>query len=277
MWPSGTELKPTHCVRDKNSKQIKEMKNTKSPQVLAKLIAYILERRPDEFGLIIDSQGYIKIKELLKALNEEKGFRHVRRSHLDEILYSIPDPPFEICDNRIRAKDREHLSQPDVARDLPKLLYTGIRRKAHPFVADKGILPSGYDHVVLSSDRSLAERMGKRGDPQPVILTVHVQKSLENGVIFYQAGGTLFLAASIPPACFSGPVLPKEKPENLKKVQAQRASAPAAAGSFLVDLNKAVGRQTSGGKSKTKDMDWKGRKKRMKKQKPKRERPPWRR
>ena len=83
------------------------MKKTKSTQILAKFIAYILERRPDEFGLVIDSEGYIKIKELLKALNEEKEFRHVRRSDLNEILYSIANPPFEIADNRIRAKNRD--------------------------------------------------------------------------------------------------------------------------------------------------------------------------
>ena len=71
----------------------------RSPKQLAKLIDYVLSRRPDEFGLVIDSEGYIKIKELLKALNEEKGFRHVRRSHLNEILYSIANPPFEIADN----------------------------------------------------------------------------------------------------------------------------------------------------------------------------------
>ncbi len=253
------------------------MGKLKSPQILAKFITYILERRPDEFGLVIDSQGYIKIKELLKALNEEKGFKHVRRSHLDEILYSITNPPFEICDNRIRAKHRDRLPKPDVARDLPKLLYTSIRRKAHSFVADKGIFPSGYHRVVLSSDRNLAERMGKRSDPEPVILTVHVQKSLENGVMFYQAGGLLFLAASIPPNCFSGPLLSKEKPETLKQGRTQKATQPVAAGSFLVDLNKAGGQQAIGEKSKKKEIDRKGPKKRMRKQKPKRERPPWRR
>ena len=253
------------------------MGKLKSPQILAKFITYILERRPDEFGLVIDSQGYIKIKELLKALNEEKGFKHVRRFHLDEIMYSIAKPPFEIFDNRIRAKHRERLPRPDVARDLPKLLYTSIRRKAHPFVADKGIFPSGYHQVVLSSDRNLAERMGKRSDPEPVILTVHVQKSLENGVIFYQAGELLFLTASIPANCFSGPVLPKEKPENLKQGQIKKATQPATAGSFLVDLNKVSGQQTIDGKSKKRELDWKGQKKRMKKRKPKRERPPWRR
>jgi len=252
------------------------MKKTKSTQILAKFIAYILERRPDEFGLVIDSQGCIKIKELLKALNEEKGFKHVRRSHLDEILYSIANPSFEIIDNRIRAKRRDHLPRPDVARDLPKLLYTYIRRKARLFVADKGIFPSAYHQVVLSSKRDLAVRMGKRSDPDPVILTVHVQKSLENGVRFYQAGGLLFLAASIPPDCFSGPALPKAKPENTKQGQTNRAEQPAAAGSFLIDLDQAGAQQTFGAKSKKKELDWKGKKKRMKKQKRKRDRPPWR-
>ncbi len=252
------------------------MKKTKSTQILAKFIAYILERRPDEFGLVIDPEGYIKIKEFLKALNEEKGFRYVRRSHLNEILYSIAKPPFEIADNRIRAKHRDLLPRPDVARDLPKLLYTYVRRKAYPFVTDKGIIPSGYHQVILSSKRDLAERMGKRSDPQPVILTVHVQKSLDNGVRFYQAGGLLFQAAFIPPACFSGPALPKEKPEKLKQAQTHSAKQPEAAGSFLIDLNYAGNQQTFGGKSKQKEHDWKGKKKRIKKQKRKRERPPWR-
>jgi len=253
------------------------MKKTKSTQILTKFIAYILERRPDEFGLVIDSEGYIKIKELLKALNEEKGFSYVRRSHLNEILYSIANPPFEIADNRIRAKHRDLLPRPDVARDLPKLLYTYIRRKAHPFVMDKGIFPSGYHQVVLTAKRDLAEKIGKRIDPQPVILTVQVQKSLDNGVRFYQAGGLLFLATSIPPDCFSGPALPKEKPGKLKQGQTHSAKQPEAAGSFLIDLDSLGNRQTVGERSKQKGQDWKGKNKRMKKQKRKRARPPWRR
>jgi len=253
------------------------MKKTKSTQTLAKFIAYILERRPDEFGLVIDSEGYIKIKELLKALNEEKGFRHVRRSHLNEILYSTMNPPFEIVGNRIRAKHRDLLPRPDVARDLPKLLYTYIRRKAHPIVTDKGIFPSGYHQVVLAAKRDLSERMGKRSDPEPVILTVHVKKSLDNGVRFYQAGGLLFLADSIPPDCFSGPALPKEKPEKLKQGQNNSAKQPEAAGSFLIDLDSVDSQQTVGAKSQKKEWNWKGKNKRIKKQKRKRERPPWRR
>lgn len=252
------------------------MKKSKSVKTLAKFVAYILERRPDEFGLIIDSEGYIGIKELLKAINEEKGFKHVRRSHLNEILYSTMDPPFEFFGNRIRAKHRGHLPRHDAARDLPKLLYTYIRRKAHSFVMDKGIFPSRYHQIVLSPNRDLAERMGKRSDPQPVVLTVQVQKSIDYGVRFYQAGKLLFLADRIPPDCFTGPALPREKPEKLKQGQNHSVKQSESAGSFLVDLDDVGGQQKIGGKSKKLDRDWKGKNKRMKKQKRKRERPPWR-
>jgi putative RNA 2'-phosphotransferase len=119
--------------------------------------------------------------------------------------------------------------------------------------------------------------MGKRNDPEPVILTVHVQASLDHGVTFYQAGGLLFLATFIPVDCFSGPPVPKEKTEKLKQGQKIKAKQPEAAGSFLIDLDNTAIQQAYGGKSKKKNRDWKVKNKRMKKQKRRRERPPWRR
>jgi len=71
---------------------------------------YILARRPDEFGLVTDKEGFIKVKDLLKALSEEEGLSYVRRAHLDEILITLPDPSFEIVGNTIRAKVTEGTS-----------------------------------------------------------------------------------------------------------------------------------------------------------------------
>jgi putative RNA 2'-phosphotransferase len=96
------------------------MGKPKSPQSLAKLITYILGRRPDEFGLVTDTEGFVKIKELLKALTEEEGWKYVRRFHLDEILYSLADPPFEILGKQIRAKRRDQLVRPNPVQKLPK-------------------------------------------------------------------------------------------------------------------------------------------------------------
>jgi len=253
------------------------MHKAKSPQILAKFIAYILERRPDEFGLVTDKEGFVKIKELLKAITEEKDWKYVRRFHLNEILYALPNPPFEIFDKQIRAKRRDYLPEVRLISHPPRLLFTCIRKRAYPSVMDKGISPSGYPHVILSMDRKLAERIGKRTDQEPVMLTVHAQKSAENGVVFYQAGESLFLSNSIPPGCFSGPQLPKEKTQTKRAETIDTASKPEMVGGFLVDFNKlADHRQSAGDRSQKKKLDWKGTKKPMKKKKLKRERPPWR-
>jgi putative RNA 2'-phosphotransferase len=252
------------------------MVKTRTTRSLAKYLAYILERRPDEFGLVLDRQGYVKIKQLLKALNEEKGWKHVRRFHLNEILHSIPDPPFEISDKRIRAKRREHLPRPNASPQLPKLLYTCVRKRAYPFVTQKGIFPSGYQQVVLSASPALAERMGKRSDAQPVTLSVHVQASIEQGVLFQQIGELLFLAPSIPTGCFSGPPLPKEKPRTQKQTQPSKAATPRVSGGFAVNPERVAGLNGNTSRTQTKVSGWKGKKERRKKQKRKRERPPWR-
>ncbi|UCD81809.1 MAG: RNA 2'-phosphotransferase [Desulfobacterales bacterium] len=246
----------------------------KSAKRLVKFIDYILARRPDEFGLVTDADGYIKIKEFLKAVSEEEGWKYVRRSHLDEVLITVGDPPFEISDNMIRAKSRDRLPAHTFAQDPPKLLFTCVRRKAYPFVLEKGIYPLGYRRVILSSDRNLAHRMGKRIDRDPALLTVQVQKSIEKGVVYYQAGEALYLADSIPVDCFTGPPLPKEKPEARKPEKPDKRVEQRLAGSFILDIEK---ERNYGKKAKdSKDADWKKERRRMKKQKRKRKRPPWR-
>ena len=249
----------------------------KSPKRLAKLLDYILARRPDEFGLVTDSDGYIKIKELLKALSEEEGLSYVRRAQLDEILLTLPDPSFEISDNSIRSKFRDQLPQHTYAQDPPKLLYTCVRRKAYPHVTEKGIQPTGYSRVILSSNLNLAQRMGSRIDRSAVLLTVQVQHCLDKGVVFFKAGDTLFLADFIPPDCFSGPPLPKEKPVAAKPAEQQPRQQQRTAGSYLIDLDEKSDTRIPKSKRKGLNSDMKKDGKRLKKQKPKRERPPWRR
>jgi putative RNA 2'-phosphotransferase len=243
----------------------------KSPKRLAKLLDYILGRRPDEFGLVTDSDGYIKIKELLKALSEEEGLSYVRRAHLDEILLTLSDPSFEISHNTIRAKDRRYLPEHVYAMDPPKLLYHCVRQKAYPHVCAKGIHPTGYSRVILSSNLELARRMGKRIDRSAILLTVQVQSCLEKGVVFFTAGEALFLADFIPPGCFSGPPLPKEKPVVAKPVEPQPLHPQEPAGSYFIDLDEKFAGRVPKSIRNGKDGKF------QKKQKRKRVRPPWRR
>jgi putative RNA 2'-phosphotransferase len=241
------------------------MAQQRSPKQLSKFLSYILGHKPAEFGLVPDRDGFIKIKEFLKAVHEEDGLKYIRRSDIDEILITMFNPPIEIKGNYIRAKHRDNLIRHDQAHTLPKLLYTCVRRKAYPFVLDKGIFPMGSSHVILSSKREMAERMGKRKDRMPVLLTVQTRKSIEKGTLFYEAGDTLFLAESIRTGCFTGPPLLKQKDAAIIKETLPEKEEQKFPGSFIMDLKD---------KKRTKEAPWNKDLKKLKKQK--RKPPPWR-
>ena len=207
----------------------------RTPQQLSKMLSYILECKPDEFGLVLAEDGFVKIKDLVKAINEEQDYRWVRQSDIDNILYTLPNPPVEIRDNLIRAKNIEKLPKPSPAENLPKLLFTCVRNRAYPHVLKEGVSSGSTSHLVLSSDREMAKRIGKRIDPLPVLITVMVSESLDHGVTFLQAGDTLFLADGIPTGCFTGPPLPKEKPQPAPKEVRKKPRDPIP-GSFYLDL-----------------------------------------
>ncbi|MFZ5572430.1 MAG: RNA 2'-phosphotransferase [Thermodesulfobacteriota bacterium] len=244
------------------------MGNPKSAAQLAKLLEYILGRRPDEFGLVLDADGWIPVRDLLQAVAEEEGFRHVRQASITEILLTVPRPPVETDGRRIRAVQRGHLHEGACTQDPPKLLYTGVTRKSYPVVLEKGIFPTRHARVILATDPIMAQRMAGRREPSPVILTVHVQQAMEKGAVFHSEGETLFTTDRIAPGCFSGPPLPKPKPEAApKKKPDEEAEKRKTPGSFLLDIMKDPAAKKERGKEKA--GSWKRDKKRIRRDKQK--------
>lgn len=239
----------------------------RSPEQLAKFLAYMLGRKPDEFGLIPDSNGYVKIKDLLKALSEEDEYRYVRQAHLTEIVLSVPKPPIEIADTLIRAVSREHLKAVEEAKNLPKLLYSCVRQRAHSVVLEKGLMPNAYPQVVLSATPEMAKRIGRRSDPEPVLITVQVQKSQASGVVFYQAGDELYLSDAILPDCISAPPLPKPKEETKKKESADKKKLPVNPGSFVLNFENEEQKKEFFRKKRKQETDRDKEKRKIRKQK----------
>jgi len=199
----------------KRSQQIKR-------ESLSRLLIYILGHRPDEFGLLPDRDGFVGIKELLQALHEESGWGYVRRSHLNEILLGAERDSFECRGDRMRTLERRwqwELGRP--VEDPPKVLLAPIRRRAHPVVLERGLSPGKGEYLVLSPDRQMAERIGKRRDPDPVLIEV----ASEQGT-FYRFG-VLFLSSRIPGALISGPPLSKAEEKRRAEKEAEKAKAGA--------------------------------------------------
>lgn len=245
------------------------MNRLKSLKPLAKFLSYILERNPYEFGLIPDTDGYIKVKDLIKAIVEEEGWGHIKKSSLDELIYSYPDAPIEISDNRVRAKDRSNYQKPVFAEKLPKELYTAIRNKAHFHVTKKGIDPGDTDYIILSSESDVATKIGKRKDRKPVLLKINTALAEDEGVFFFSAGETIYLAKYIPTGCFTGPPLPVQKNVSTKKtvgktVGEKPKSTP---GTFFPEVENTI--SSAAKKSKKRDKSsWKENKRKLRRQKP---------
>jgi putative RNA 2'-phosphotransferase len=240
------------------------------------MLVYVLGRRPDEFGLLPDADGFVRIKDLLKALHEEEGWGYVNLTHLNEVLLSVPGTGLEIRENGIRFVDFDRSALEPAGLELPKLLYACIRRRAYPHVHVEGIHPSSHPRVVLATERALAERLGRRIDPDPVILTVNVRSAAEAGVAFDPSGEGLFLADHIPAGCFSGPPVPKEKPADLGKPTPESGlDRPKMPGGFPLDLEKAASAHVPPSLKRRIDKGQKIDRKRTRRDKWDREPPPW--
>ena len=189
------------------------MKHRQAVYKLSKFLVYILGRQPDEFGLLPDEHGYVSIKDLMKALGEEPGWRHVRLAQIREAIYSTGSPPVEIESNRIRAVDRSLLFFPEVPDCFPKLLFYPVRRRAYPVFLEKGLpAATSGNRIILSNDMVMAQRLGRRIDQSPVILTVNSENAREKGATVWRFGKKLFLSNCLPLGSFSGPPLPKKQP-----------------------------------------------------------------
>ena len=207
---------------------------------LSRIIIYILGHNPHEYGLVPDTQGFVTIKELLWALHEEQGWSHVSQGTINELLMSDERHNFETNEKSIRAVTRHwELNLYLPADHVPSLLFIPIRRKAHYSVIDKGLSHRDENNYVLTVNKAMAERIGKRKDQKPVIIEVMAGRAKDEGTLFYPFGD-LFLTQEILPGYIAGPPVPKEiiKLREAKPVKQKEAVPDFSAGTFILDANR---------------------------------------
>jgi putative RNA 2'-phosphotransferase len=210
------------------------------PKTLAKTLTYILCHAPGEYGLFWNPDGTMPWKELYWALQEDSSLRFVRESHLRELAYLGIDLPFSLEDTILRLKNQAEGSAYSSEPAPPQKLYYACRRKHYPFVLEHGIHASSRPFLPLSSGKELALRLGRRRDPDPILIEVSADKAIADGIIFRKAGPELYLVDSLSRDCL---VFPKTREEVLLKVtnkqrKEKKSSKPATAqtpGSYLMD------------------------------------------
>jgi putative RNA 2'-phosphotransferase len=229
---------------------------------LSRMLAYVLGHRPDEFGLLPDESGYVRLKDLLTALKEEEGWSFVRESHIQDLLRESADTRFELKENMIRVAP-EHTALvlgPYRTDTPPALLYHAVRNRAYAHAYEHGLVPAGGPWVSLYMTPEAALRVARRRDPEPILLMIQAARAHQKGVTFFRPFELVYLAAEISPAFFFNPPQPKERPEREKKKPSPPSESPTP-GSFFLDFGQAAvppwGDKDRGSKKPSKEKDWK--------------------
>lgn len=207
---------------------------------LARFMLYVLGHRPDEFGLVPDKEGFVAYKELLWAFHEEPGWGYMRKGHINEVLLGRDRTLFQAREDTIRALDRHwHIDLENPAQSLPSILFVGVRRRAHSNVMEKGLAAAQGRHLVLSPDRDMAMRIGRRRDQKPVLLEISTRSVSEAGIAL-NPFGNLFIANEVPAEAITGPPVPKKDIEaTQKKVRDIPDKRPDfETGTFVLDVNR---------------------------------------
>jgi putative RNA 2'-phosphotransferase len=192
---------------------------------LAKVLTYVLCHRPDEFGLVLDPEGFVSVKQLLHALAAERGLSHARRHHLEQLAGLLSPPRFELAGDKIRgvAPGPADLRRP--GESPPALLYIAISPKAHARVFEAGLKAPPGQELLLAPTKELALKLGRRRSPDPILVTVQAQAAARAGVDLVAYGEELYLAQETP-RHFLQLATPPVTPVKPEKPKPEKAPAP---------------------------------------------------
>jgi putative RNA 2'-phosphotransferase len=187
---------------------------------LAKVLTYLLCHRPDEFGLVLDPEGFVSVKQLLQVMSAERGFSHARRHHLEQLAGLLHPPRFELAGDKIRGLVPGPADLRRPGESPPTLLYLASPPKAHERVFASGLkVPPGQE-LVLAHTRELALKLGRRRSPDPILVTVQAEKAAQAGVAFVAYGENLSLAQEIDRPFLQLAPPPQKQPEKPKPEKA---------------------------------------------------------
>lgn len=172
---------------------------TKKEQQISKTISYALRHKPEEFGLILDHEGYTELSEFIEKMNREADLG-LTVELLASLLERSDKTRWEMTNEKIRAVYGHSIKQKieKTAVTPPKYLYHGTPHKFLASILTNGLIPKSRQYVHLSQDKETATTVGKRRDDSPVILRVDTASALKAGVHFYQELEGIWLSDSIP-------------------------------------------------------------------------------
>ncbi|MEZ4888634.1 MAG: RNA 2'-phosphotransferase [Chitinophagales bacterium] len=168
---------------------------------LSKTLSKILRHRPEQFGIILDPEGWTSLELLLNKLRQQKTWENLTQQDILDMMAAADKQRYEVKDGKIRAFYGHSITQKitKTTNEPPEILYHGTPRTTVPLIEKSGLLPMNRQYVHLSADIQTAMIVGERRDSKPTILEVKALEAHQSGIDFYLENNGIWLAEPIPP------------------------------------------------------------------------------
>ena len=172
------------------------MKNLKN---ISKFMSLILRHNPGRVGIVLDSEGWVDVDILIKAMNNSG--KSVDRKLIEEVVDTNDKKRFTFSEDgkQIRA-NQGHSVDVDLKLEVqapPEILYHGTATKNLDSIQASGLDKRNRQHVHLSSDKVTATKVGQRHG-KVVILNVRSGEMYRAGHEFFLSKNGVWLTDSVP-------------------------------------------------------------------------------
>ena len=176
------------------------MLNEQQEKQLSKLLSLMLRHEPEQFGLLLDGQGFAPLEEVLRAVQNRKNWGAATLFDIRSVVQNSDKQRFEIEGDKIRARYGHSVAEKieHAPIEPPEILFHGTSPHALEDIKKGGLRSMKRQYVHLSIEPQQARLVGSRHHPRPIILKVRAREAWQSGVKFYQPEARLFLADEVP-------------------------------------------------------------------------------
>lgn len=166
---------------------------------VSKFLSYILRHHPEKIGIVLDSQGWVDVGELLSKLAQNG--KSISQEQLERVVANNDKKRFAFSDDgtRIRASQGHSIEvelgyTPVVP---PETLYHGTADRFLASIRKSGLVKQSRQHVHLSQTQETATAVGKRHG-RLVLLTVRTGEMHREGYTFFLSANNVWLTEEVP-------------------------------------------------------------------------------
>lgn len=168
---------------------------------LSKFLSLILRHRAQDFGLMLDSQGFVDFDAVRDVVSQRSSDEYSEEDW-QAVLEGQTDGKkrFEVVDGRIRALYGHSKVSPVEYPPIkpPKILYHGTNAHALKSIRRQGLQAMKRQYVHLSTTVERAIKVGSRRTEQVILLKIRASEAHREGISFYNPEPEHFLAKTIP-------------------------------------------------------------------------------